>query len=182
MTYHEARKKIFIYWLLGAPILIGASISSIISILKMFYFGFDDGNPLSGAIARFIRHVVHLAYEHTHVFLDFFWTYSPIPAPKNLLSNGTIASFVIYLGIFFGMALIKSARALSARLAKIDIEVENQLIKESIRGSVSRRRDEIQAQIMMPKPGFFSQFQTLYLAPIITGLIVAVIVKISGLA
>lgn len=180
MTYDEARKKILTKWLLGAPIVIASSASSIISALKMFYFGLDSGDPLSGAIARPIKQLVYLAYDHTR-FLEFLWEHSPIPTPRDLLSSGTIASFVIYLCIFLGLALIGSARSLSARLAEIDKKIENELIRESVKGCAPRRREEIQAQVSDPKPGCLGQFHTLYLAPIIVGLVVAVIAKLSGL-
>jgi len=180
MTYDEARKKIRTKWLLGAPIVAAASLSSIVSVLKMFYFGLDSGDPLSSAIAKPIKQLVYLAYDHTR-FLEFFWIHSPIPFPRDLLASSTIASFVIYLCIFAGMGLIGSARSLSARLAEIDKEIENELIRESVKGSAPRKREEIQAQVSVPKPGWFSQFHTLYLAPIIVGLVVAVIAKLSGL-
>ncbi|MCL2524893.1 MAG: YniB family protein [Betaproteobacteria bacterium] len=180
MTYDEARKKVFIKWLLGVPIVAAASLSSVVSVLKMFYFSLDSGDPLTNAIAKQIKQLVYFAYDHTR-FLEFFWTYSPTPTPKDLLASSTITSFFIYLCIFVGLWLIESARKLSARLAEIDKEIENQLIKESIKGSAPRRRDEIQAQVSIPKSSRFSQFHALYLAPIIVGLVVAVIVKISGL-
>ncbi len=180
MTYDEARKKVFIRWLLGAPIVIASSASSIISALKMFYFGLDNGDSLSSAIAKPIKQLVSLGYDHTR-FLELLWTHSPTPNPRDLFSSGTITSFFIYLCIFLGITLIGSARSLSARLAAIDKEIENELIRESIKGSTPPRREEIQARVSVSKSGWLSHLHTLYLAPIIVGLVVAAIAKLSGL-
>ncbi len=180
MTYDEAKKKILIKWLVGAPVVVAASLSSAVSALKMFYFGLDNGDQLSNAIALPIKRLVYLIYENTN-FLEFFWKHSPIPTPKELLSNSNIQFFVIYLIIFVGMALVGSARSLSARLAEIDKEIENELIRESVKGKPPRKRQEIQEQVSVPKPSWLSQFHTLYLAPIVVGLVVAAIAKLSGL-
>ncbi|ACX94953.1 YniB family protein [Halothiobacillus neapolitanus] len=180
MTYDEAKKKILIKWLVGAPVVVATSLSSAVSALKMFYFGLDSGDQLSSAIALPIKRLVYLIYENTF-FLGFFWKHSPTPTPKELFATSNIAFFVIYLCIFFGMALVGSARSLSARLAEIDKEIENELIRESVKGNVPRRRQEIQEQVSVPKPGRLSQFHTLYLAPIVAGVVVLVIAKISGL-
>lgn len=181
MTYDEAKKKILIKWLVGAPVVIAASLSCAVSALKMFYFGLDSGNQLSNAIALPIKRLVYLIYEKTH-FLEFFWNHSPIPTPKELFANSNISFFVIYLCIFLGMAFVGSARSLSARLAEIDKEIENELIRESVKGNAPRRRQEIQERVSVPKPGWLSQFHSLYLAPVAVGVVVAVIAKLFGLA
>jgi hypothetical protein len=132
MTYNEAKKKILIRWLLGAPITIIATISSVVSTLKMFYFGLDNGDKLSGMLALPFKRLVYLIYENTRA-LDWFWIHSPTPTPREQFSNDNIAFFAIYLCIFLGMGLITSARAMSARLARIDKEIEDQLIHDSVR-------------------------------------------------
>lgn len=180
MTYDEAKKKILIKWLVGAPVVLATSLSSTVSVLKMFYFGLDGGDQLSNAIALPIKRSVYLIYENTH-FLEFFWNNSPTPMPKEFFANSNIAFFVIYLCIFFGMTLVGSARSLSSRLAEINKEIENELIRESVKGNTPRRRQEIQEQILVPKPSWLSQLHTLYFAPIVVGVVVAVIAKLSGL-
>ncbi|WP_040726155.1 YniB family protein [Thiomicrorhabdus sp. Kp2] len=180
MTYNEAKKKIIIRWLVGAPIIVATSLSSVVSALKMFYFGLDNGDQLSSAIALPIKRLVYLIYENTQ-FLEFFWKHSPTPILKDLFANSNIAFFAIYLCIFFGMATVAYARSLSARVTEIDKEIENELIRESVKGNTSRKRQEIQEQVLVLKPNRFSQFHKLYLAPIIAGVVVTVIAKFSGL-
>lgn len=180
MTYNEAKKKIIIRWLVGAPTLISSSVSSIISALKMFYFGLDSADKLSGIISQPVRRIVYQIFENTH-FFDIFWVYSPVPTPRELFSNDNLLFFVVYLCVFVGMALIGSARSLSARLDEIDKEIENELIRDSVRGNIPRQRQEIQDQLSVQKSGFVNQLHTLYLAPIIVGLAVALLAKLSGL-
>jgi len=180
MTYDEAKKKILIKWLVGVPVVVVTSLSSAVSALKMFYFGLDSGDQLSNSIALSIKRAVYFIYENTH-FLEFFWKRSPIPTLRELFPSSNIAFFIIYICIFFGMALVGSARSLSARLAEIDKEIENKLIRESVKGNAPRKRKEIQEQVSVPKPSWLSQLHALYLAPIIAGVIVAVIAKFSGL-
>jgi hypothetical protein len=180
MTYDQAKRKILINRLLGIPIIVIASLSSTISALKMFYFGLDSADPISSSITRVVKQLVYLAYDHTR-FLEFFWVHSPTPTPRELFSSSNLAVFIIYLGVFMGLSLTGSARALAFRLKEIDKAIENQLIMESIQGNAPRKRREIQKQTPISKEGWFSKFHSLYLAPIIVGLVVLVIAKITGL-
>lgn len=180
MTYGEARKKILLKWLVGVPVVVATSLSSAVSALKMFYFGLGSGDQLSNTIALPIKRFVYLVYENTH-FLDVFWKHSPLPTPREPFTVSNIIFLAIYISIFFGMTLISSARSLSARLAKIDKETENELIRESVKGNAPRGRREIQEQGPASKPSWLSQFHTIYLAPIIVGIVVAAAAKFSGL-
>ncbi len=180
MTYDETKKKVLLKWLLGVPIVFAASLSSIVSALKMFYFGLDSGDQLSNAIAQPIKRLVYLVYENTN-FLELFWQHSPTPTQRELITSGNTASLAIYLCIFLGIGLIGSARSMSIELAEIDNEIKKELIRESIKGDVASRRREIQEQVSVPTPGWFSKFHSLYLAPIIVGIVIAVIARLSGL-
>lgn len=180
MTYSEAKKRIIVKWLLGVPIVAASSLSTIISSLKMFYFGLDSGDSLENAITGPIRKLVYVVYDHTG-FLKFFWAHSPVPNLDDFLASSTIVSLAIYLCIFVGLGLTGSARSFSARIAEIDKEVENELMRQSIRGGYVHKRDHIQARVSVTQTGWLYQLHTLYLAPILVGLVVAIIAKLSGL-
>jgi hypothetical protein len=180
MTYDEAKKKIFIKWLIGISITFIASVSSTISVLKMFFFALDSGYQVSNVVSQPLKNIVEFIYQNTH-FLEYFWIYSPTPTLNSLNTLDNIYSLVVYGFIFVGMTFIHSARALSARLTAIDKEIENEMIKASVTGNYPRQRREIQQSISVPTPKLFSQLHTLYLAPIIVGLIVAGIAKLAGL-
>jgi hypothetical protein len=180
MTYQEAKKKIYLSWLIGAFILAVSSVSTVISALKMFYFGPDGGDQLSHFLAQPIKRLVAFIYQQTRL-LEYFWQFSPQPTPKELHTSQNVYFLIGYLLIFVGLAYIGSARSLSARLAAIDKQIEDEMIKSSITGGRVRQREEIQNSIPIQKSGIFSQFHTLYLAPLVVGLIVAVIAKLTGL-
>ncbi|GAA5017426.1 hypothetical protein GCM10025794_05350 [Massilia kyonggiensis] len=86
-----------------------------------------------------------------------------------------------YLMIFVGLAFIASAKALSARLATINKQIEDEMIKASVTGNRIRRQQEIQDSIPVNKPDFVAQIHTLYLAPVIAGVIIAALTKFTGL-
>jgi hypothetical protein len=179
-TYKEAKKKILKKRITGIVIFAFSSLTTIISVLKMFYFSFDGEDPLSHAFAQPIKRLVALIYQNTH-FLEYFWLYSPIPSPKHLLSLQNAFFLAGYLMVFVGIAFLGSAKALSARLAAIDEHIENEMIKASVTGNRIRPREEIQDSIPVKNPENFAQFHTLYFAPIIVGVIIAAITKFMGL-
>ena len=51
-------------------------------------------------------------------------------------------------------------------------------MKESINGDRSRSRQEIEDSIEVPNSNLFTQFQQLYIAPIITAVIAGIIIKL----
>jgi hypothetical protein len=179
-TYNEAKKEIYKKRILGVAIVSLSSLSTVVSVLKMFYFSLDGGDQLSHAFAQPIKRLVELVYKNTH-FLEYFWSYSPTPSPKLLLNIQNSYFLAGYVMIFFGIGFLTSAKALSARLAAIDKHVEDEMIKASVTGNRIRQREEIQDSIPVKKPDYFAQFQSLYFAPIIAGVIVAAITKFMGL-
>jgi hypothetical protein len=93
----------------------------------MFYFSLDGGDQLSHAFAQPIKRLVELIYKNTH-FLEYFWSYSPIPSPKLLLNIQNAYFLAGYVMIFVGIGFLTSAKALSARLAAIDKHIEDEMI------------------------------------------------------
>ena len=180
MTYQEAKNRVAIKWLVGTIILIPSAISTIISILKMFYFGFDKGDVLTHALAQPIKKLVSLAYHQT-TFLEFFWLHSPIPVLPEVFTYQNTKFFIVYALTFIGLIFIGSGRALSQRITKIDKQIEDEMIKASIQGGKIRNKIEIQNSIPIQKPSLFSQLHAMYLAPLIIGLIIAIITKLTGL-
>jgi hypothetical protein len=179
-TYKQAKSKIYRNWIIGTAIVVPASLSTIISALKMFYFSLNGVDPLSHALAQPIKRLVELIYQNTR-FLEYFWVYSPLPSPKVLLTSQNAYFLTGYLMIFAGIAFVASARAFSARLATIDKQIEDEMIKASVIGNRIRRQQEIQDSIPIDKPDSVAQFHTLYLAPVIVGVIIAALTKFTGL-
>ncbi len=166
--------------LIGITISVPTIISSVISMLKMIYFRLDNGSQLGGMIARPFQNLVSLVYEHTQ-FLNIFWKISPTPNHLQLSEIGNIYFIAIYLMVFVGAAFYSAGTKLSRRLDGIKEKIENQVLEESIKGEKARSREEIENSTKIPSNSIFSQFHQLYLAPIITGIIVTVLLKILGM-
>ena len=149
-------------------------------MLKMIYFRLDNGSQLGGMIARPFQNLVSFIYEHTQ-FLNIFWKISPTPNHLQLSEIGNIYFIGIYLMVFVGAAFYSAGVKLSRRLDGIKEKIENQVLEESIKGEKARSREEIENSTEIPTSSVFSQIHQLYLAPVITGIIGAVLLKILGL-
>jgi YniB-like protein len=179
VKYKDARKKSIRKRLLGVALSTPAIISTAISLLKMIYFRLDDGSQLGVIISHPFKVIVAWIYENTQ-FFSFFWEKSPIPNQVKPLQVENAYFIAIYLVVFVGFAFYSSGAKLAKRLNEIDEKIENQLIEESIKGVRARSREEIERSTEIPPFSIFSQFHQLYLSPIVTGIIVAVILKVAG--
>ena len=144
------------------------------------YFKIDDGSKFGGMIAAPFKKLVSLIYENTQ-FLSVLWEHSPMPDHMNISDINNAYFFITYAVLFIGIALKASGRKLGRRLSKIKEQIEDQIIKESLSGNLARSREEIEDAIEIPNSSIFTQFQQLYIAPIITAVIATVIVKVLGL-
>lgn len=176
MTYNDAKRKVIIRLMCGLLISLPSILSTIISVLKMFYYKLDDGTNFGHAISAPFKALTIFAYENTSL-LRIFWEYSPVVNPFNFLEKQSIYFFIIYILFFIGWIFIKFAFRLKSRLNAIDQQIEDQLIKESIQGS-QRTRSQIENSVTV---GSSSKFHDLYIAPLIVAIIGAVIIKLLGL-
>lgn len=145
----------------------------------MVYFRLDDGTQLGGMIARPFKELVIVIYQKTQ-YLSFFWERSPAPNHTNFSEPHNFYFMIIYLLIFVGFAFYASGAKLASRLAEINEKIENQLIEESIKGNNARSREEIEKETDIPSNSIFSQFHEMYLAPVITALVGAALIKLIG--
>ena len=72
-------------------------------------------------------------------------------------------------------------KKLSIRLRKINEKIENQVIEESIKGSVRRTREQIESETIIPANSIFTQIHQLYLAPVITAVVGAIVLNLIGI-
>ncbi len=181
MNITDAKKEIIIKRIIGALIGITGLISTIISLLKMLYFRIDVGTPLGGVIAKPFKLLIGWGYKNTQPFLSWFWHNSPVPDHLNLATSENAYFICIYILIFVGIALFTSGNKLARRLGKIREKIEDQIIEESMKGKNQRSFKQIESETEIPKTSIFSQFHQLYLAPIIVGLIVALLLKLMSI-
>ncbi|WP_295848370.1 YniB family protein [uncultured Neisseria sp.] len=175
MNYNDAKRKVIIKFMCGALVSLLSAISTIISILKMFYFKLDDGTRFGSALSEIFKRITIFTYEHT-TFLEFFWKHSPIVNPFDFLEKQSIQFFIIYILFFIAWAVIRSAFDLRNRLKIIDKQIEDQIIKESIKGSnINRKQVENNVSISLS-----SKIHDLYIAPLLVAIIGAIIIKLLG--
>ena len=180
MNYGQAQRKSISKKLVGVFICVPAIVSTVVSFLKMAYYRLDDGSQIGGIISRPFKQFVAWVYDQTE-YLNLFWEYSPTPNQMNIPDFQNLYFIGIYLTIFVGLAFYSSGKKLSRRLAEINEKIENQLVEESIKGGSGRTREQIEDETKIPTNSIFSQFHQLYLAPVITAVIVAILVKLLGL-
>jgi len=179
LQYKEALRKSIIKKIIGVAIAVPSIISTVISILRMMYFRMDDGSMMGGIISKPLKQFVYFVYENTG-YLEWFWENSPIPNFMHLKDEQNLYFLLIYFSFFVGVAFYASGSKLSLRLKKINEQIEEQIIKDSIEGQQSRSREEIENNTEIPQSSIFSQFHQLYLAPIITAIIATLILKLIG--
>lgn len=180
MNFKEAKSRAFNKKLLGLAIVVPAIVSTIISSFKMIYFRLDDGSQLGGVIARPFKQLISLVYENTQL-LNLFWRNSPIPNHMDFSEPDNVYFITIYMLFFVGLAFYASGKKLSIRLTKINEKIENQIIEESIKGSAARSREEIEGSTEIPSSSIFKQLHQLYVAPIVTAVVGALLIKLLGM-
>ena len=180
MTYEYAKKKVHYGRLIGGVVVIVAFLFTVISVLKLLYFGLDNGDALSSAIARPVKIFVYFIYENTQQ-LSFFWEYAPTPNIKIISAQSNLWFLLSYISLFVGAAIFGSANVLARRLKIIEKQIEDEIIKSSISGNRKRSREEIRNSVEIPSPKIFKRVHELYLAPLIIGLLLALLVKLLGL-
>jgi hypothetical protein len=180
VNYQQAKQKVITRRVLGLIISVPTLISTVVSLLKLIYFRIDDGSLIGGVISRPLKAIVSWVYENTHQYIDWFWEYSPTPDLANILDPENGYFIAIYFLIFVGMAFFTLGNKLANRLRIINLRIEDQMIEESIEGSKARSREQIKREIEIPTNSIFSQFHQLYLAPIVAGLVIALLLKLMG--
>ncbi|MBE4390714.1 yfeABCD locus regulator [Vibrio parahaemolyticus] len=179
MNYKEALNKSRVKRVLGVIIAMLALCSVAISLLKFLYWGLDDGSKLGSALSEPVKRIISIIYENTQ-FLNVLWNYSPIPNHLDLINIDNLYFFLTYAVLFVGVALKASGDKLAKRLAKIHEQIEDQLIKESMSGNTARSRKEIEDSVEIPNTSIFTQFQQLYIAPIVTAVVAGILLKLAG--
>ena len=179
MHYRQAVKQSIIKRIFGSFVFLLGAVSSAISFLRMLYFNFDDGTAIGGAIAKIFQKIVYAIYEHTQ-FLNFFWEHCPTPSLNQLNTHDNLYFIVLYISIFIGIALYSSGKKLAIRLKAINEMIEDQLIRESLRGEMARSRREIESTMSVENSSIFSQVHQLYIAPLVITIVGGILLKLLG--
>ena len=157
MNYNDAVLKARYRKIAGVIVSVVASLSTIISVLRLIYFGIDDRTRI--ASVSYFKQSVYNIYNHTR-FLDWFWKNCPRPNLNNYRDPENAYFLLIYYAVFVGFALYSSGNEIDNELSKI-----NHLNETSVDLSAGR---------------IITQIHQLFFAPIIVTFIGAIMLKYLG--
>ncbi|OEC34390.1 YniB-like protein [Pseudomonas cuatrocienegasensis] len=177
MNYRQAKRKAANQAIIAFVVMVSGLIASIVSAMKMIYFRLDDGTALSGMLTAPLKNLISYLYYQPW-FPEWLWQICPTPNPFAITDPENIKFLVVYAAIFVGAAISAGARKSKVRLAKINEEIENELLRQSLRGeSTSNSRASMEENAVIPQQSIFSQVHQLYLAPIVVTIIGALLLK-----
>ena len=179
MNYYQAKQRIIRRRISGLVVIAFCLLVSLIGLLKFLYFGLDDGGPILQGLNTLLKNLVFTIYDHTR-FLSLVWEHAPAPNLKQPFSLGMALFLVFYFGIFIGASLMQSASALSLRLRKIEQSIEDELIRASMRGEAQQSRQQLRIRVEVPQQSIWREAHTMYIAPLVVGLVLFVITKLAG--
>lgn len=178
MNYQTAKREVFIKRVAGGTIVVISLVFVFIGLLLFIYEGLSVGSQAQVSLSIAVKSLIYSIFEHTK-FLSLIWGNAPAPDFNDIFSKNTLGFLGWYMGVFIGFSLMASANRLARRLRIIDEQIENETIRNSLRGA-GRSRAEIERQVTVSKQSVWQQFHTLYIAPLLVGIILWIIAKVIG--
>lgn len=167
MTYKQAFGWAITKITIGIIISSAGLISTIISILHAFYYQFENSNILNVFSMLIVK-----IYENTR-FLEIFWKHSPLINLNPLFSLNNLYPLLIYCSIIMGMFFYQSGNNMFIRLKAIRQNNEYRIIYQSTDSNMG----QITYGVDTEKKDSFNLFHSLYIAPLVVGIILAIIQK-----
>ena len=180
MTYQQAGRVAVIKRIAGWLVFIPALLSTLISIINFAYQYSQKSSGINAVMLDFI-HVMTDMIRFNTTFLDVFWFNSPVPDLQQGVTAANIMFFIIYMLIFVGLSLQASGARMSRQVRHIREGIEDQLILEQAKGSEGRSREQLEEKVVLPHHTIFLQFFTLYILPLVIGVVGYFVLKLLGL-
>jgi len=180
MTYQQAGRLAVFKRLAGWIIFIPAVLSTLISLLKFIYQHSEQNKGINAVMADFFHVIIDMLRFNTP-FLNVFWFNSPQPAFAEHPLSGNLLFWLIYLGVFIGLALQASGARMSRQVRHIREGVEDQMVLERAKGDTGLNRAQLEQKIIMPRHTILLQFFPLYILPIILAVVGYFVLKLLGL-
>jgi YniB-like protein len=177
MDYHQARSAILAKRMAGSLLVFVGALFTLAGLLVYIHGSLDSGGPLLAQASNMLKRLVYGIYERTRL-LDLVWRNAPVPNPSQPLALGNFGFLGAYATTFFGASLIRSANRLARRLAKLKEEIEDEVMRQSVSGTRKRTRADIESEVKVPNTPFWKEIHTLYVAPLIVGLILWLLSKL----
>lgn len=182
MNYQQAVKKItqrrivgFVVTMAGVVLFL-ATLLKFLALQSMIMTQYQATYRVGNAILGMLKDLDSLSFSP---FL--LWDYVPEVEPENLLSLNGAWFLCIYLAMFIGVSFWSSARKLSLRVKSIEQKIEDENIARSLRGEKPIVPGKNGGDVPVTPVSIFSQIHQLYIAPVIAGLLLAIVVYVLKL-
>ncbi|MDQ9010301.1 YniB family protein [Acinetobacter gerneri] len=173
MNYQTAKTKVIIYYSVGILLIILGFLFFLTGSLLTLYYSLENNIGVF-KVTYLLKQMIYFLYEKTS-FIKMIWNHAPILDPNHLSSKGSVTFIVWYVSIFFGWTFVRSANKLSSRLRVIDQDLEDQSIRASMRMSAT---NDSKRNIPIPNQSIWKEIHTLYIAPIVVGIVLWLISKL----
>lgn len=163
MTLSQSRSQAVVKKISGWIIFLIAVISTVVSLLSYLSSHTQNIAVINAVLSDFIRVIVDMIRFNTP-WLSFFWHYSPIPA---FADSANVLFWIIYMLIFFGMALNAAGSRQWRQYRYIKENIENQQVIEQAKQDQGVSQPSLEQRISLPGHSPFRQYYLLYLLPMI---------------
>ncbi len=181
MTYQQAGRIATIKRISGWVVFIPALLSTLVSLINFVHWYSGKSKTISAVIRDLVNLMIDVTRFNTG-FLNMFWHYSPVPDADRLFSVANFMFLIIYLLIFIGAALQITGARMARQLERIREGIEDQIILEQAKGNESDDvREQLEERMVLPHHSIFSQYFTLYILPVVCGIVIYLILDFSGL-
>lgn len=188
MTYTQAQRTIWLYYILGGAIFVVTTVWMVASVLTWAYL-LPIENNIAYALMQPMRSVIVFVYQKTNGVIGFIWK-NPIPF------NGNFLDFWVnkYLYCTYFISLLAVDRISVAKKLATMIKIAKQQLAQAqiseglaahyghgIAGSTTQNttnHQTAQTQGNIPKPKWFTTFHALYLAPLLVGIALFFVQKV----
>lgn len=174
MNYRAARRQVVIRRIAGSIVAVVCAAFVAVGILLYVYSNMEFTGSAIAGVENTVRRLVYYLYRHTS-FLRLAWDHAAVPDLGAPASRSTLAFLGWYLGFFIGASLVASANELARVVRHVDKKIEDEQKRDSANGLQIRPRVEIECQISVPKQSIWMQTRTLYVAPLVIGVILLVL-------
>jgi len=180
MTYPQAIRSIWLYRIIGGIVALVGLAWLLISVFTWAYF-LPAQNPIDTAMLRMMRSLIAWLYQMSNSYIGFIWK-NPIPFNgqfADIVANKWI--YIIFAVVFLAIDRIATAGKLATMLRQAKQSLAQQKINQSVvahYGQTTQTPQQNTPPPQIPSPGWFNQFHTLYIAPIVVGIFLFVVQKV----
>jgi hypothetical protein len=149
----------------------------IMSLIKGIYNTTGDNQiiPLANVIKRLVS-----ALYYNVPLVPSLWQFSPNVDLQNPLTTFNINFLIIFILFVISTAVRGSGIQLYSRVRKVEIDIEDEIMKASLRSGPKLSREEMKQNVEIAPPSLLSSLHDKYGIPVITGLVIAFFTFLFG--